>query len=183
MSSLLDDAAVLYDDQRRGVPQGREPVGDREGGPPLNEMGQRGLDPDLGFGIDGGRRLVENENRGIGQNGARDGKALPLAARQFPAGGTDHRIVPVGELDDEVVRRRRDSRRDDLVVGRVGTGVGNVFRDGAHEDVGFLRHHGDEPVQVVQRKVADVNAVDGDAPFVAVIEPGDQIQQSGLSGA
>lgn len=63
------------------------------------------LDRPLGHGIELTGCFVENEEIGVAQNGARDRKALLLAARQPDAAIAQSRIPSLRQLRDEIGRR------------------------------------------------------------------------------
>jgi hypothetical protein len=65
-------------------------------GAPLHQPLQRLLDYRLVLRIDGRQRLVENQNRRIDQQGARDRETLALATREPRATLSDDRTVTVG---------------------------------------------------------------------------------------
>ena len=65
-------------------------------------------------------------------------------------------------------------RAPDLVVGRVGTAVGDVGADGVGEQERVLEHDADLAPQRVERHVAHVDAVDADRPRLHVVEAGEQ---------
>ena len=86
---LPDDlAAVEYDDEV-AVDDGRQPVRDHHERPP----GRHGVDrlphPLLVEAVERRRRLVQQQNRGSGQQRPRDREPLALAARQHHAGFAD----------------------------------------------------------------------------------------------
>ena len=62
MASVLDDPAVLDDEDLVGVAHGREPVGDDERRTPCQGARQRLLDRDLGLGVQVRGRLVEDDD-------------------------------------------------------------------------------------------------------------------------
>ena len=80
MPAALDDAAVFENQDHVGLPDGREPVGDDEGRPPLHELGEALLDRGLVLAVEGGGRLVQDQDARVGQDRPRDRDALPLAA-------------------------------------------------------------------------------------------------------
>ena len=49
----------------------------------------------LGFGVERGGRLVEDQDRRVADDGARDADALALATRQRESAFADHRVVAV----------------------------------------------------------------------------------------
>src|SRR5215204_2001911 len=57
---LLDDSAMLEDDDEIGIPDRREPVGDDDGRAAGEEPAKRELDAALGADVDARRRLVED---------------------------------------------------------------------------------------------------------------------------
>jgi hypothetical protein len=62
--------------------------------------------------------LVEDENAGVGDEGAGDGQELPLAGRDVRCLLVEDRVVAVREGADEPVDVRRGGRGDDLLLGR-----------------------------------------------------------------
>ena len=78
MGAALGDPAVVEHENRVGVAHRREPVGDRKGGPIGGEVVDRALDQELSFGTDRRGRLVEDQDRGVLEDGPRDGDALAL---------------------------------------------------------------------------------------------------------
>ena len=120
MRALLDDPAAVDDDDAVGVTQGGETVRDRDGGAPLGEGIERALDLLLGFGIEGGGRLIEDQNARIVDQGARNGNALALTARKREAAIPDTGIIALGERNDKVMRACRASGRNDLILGGIG---------------------------------------------------------------
>src|SRR5436189_228976 len=63
--SLLDDAAVVQNDDEVGVADRREPVRDHEGGTCLHHLLERIEDDPFCLRVDRRGRLVEDENRRI----------------------------------------------------------------------------------------------------------------------
>ena len=82
MRALLDDPAVLEHDDQVGVADRREAVGDDERGPAVQEAAERPLDLLLGADVDRARRLVEDQDPRVGEQGAREGDELALAERE-----------------------------------------------------------------------------------------------------
>src|SRR5207247_4558041 len=66
--AALDDAAPFENEDRVGVPDRREAVGDDERRPPLHELGQAFLDERLALAVQRGRRLVQDEDARVGEN-------------------------------------------------------------------------------------------------------------------
>ena len=61
------------------------------------------------------RRLVQDQDRRVLQEGARDGHALALAARELRAALAHDGVEPVGQRGHEVVERGLLDRRRELL--------------------------------------------------------------------
>src|SRR5688500_9550981 len=81
----LDDAAAVQDEDHVGMRDRGQPMRDDEDRTILEQAVDGLLHEPLGFRIQRGRRLVEDQNRWIGEQRARDGEALALAAGQARA--------------------------------------------------------------------------------------------------
>src|SRR6185295_16630805 len=81
--AVLDDRAGLEDDQAIHAANGREPVGDHDRRAIPHQGPQRLLDVVLALGVQGAGGLVEDEDRGVLEQRARDGDPLALAAGQL----------------------------------------------------------------------------------------------------
>src|SRR5919202_1942854 len=102
--ALLDDAALVHDEDPPGPEHGGEPVGDDERGPIQHQPFERLLHEHLGFGVERARRLVEEEHGRVLEDGAGDGDALALAARERDAALAERRRIAFGKRADELVR-------------------------------------------------------------------------------
>src|SRR5258705_13757577 len=80
MPPALDDAAPLQDDDGGGAADGGGPVREDERGPVQHQRGQRVLDQHLGLGVQRRGGLVEDQDRRVAQDRARNRDALPLPA-------------------------------------------------------------------------------------------------------
>src|SRR5438132_265908 len=76
----LHDAPLREHDDQIRVPHGREPVRDDEHGAVRHQAIDRLLHQALRLGVERARRLVENQDRGVAQQGARDRDAFALPA-------------------------------------------------------------------------------------------------------
>ena len=72
------------------------------------------LDGALGARVERRRGLVEDHQRRVLQEGARDRDALLLAARKLHAALADHGVVLLRQRQDELVHLRRLGRLDHL---------------------------------------------------------------------
>ena len=95
MRALLDDPALVHHDDLVGLADRREAVGDDERGPAPQQAPQRRLDQALGLGVDAARRLVQDQDARIGQQGAGEGEQLPLPDREADAALLDLGLVAV----------------------------------------------------------------------------------------
>jgi len=104
-------------------------VGDDENSAPGEQSIDGFLDEALGFSVESGRGLVENEDRRIDEQCAGDGDSLPLTTRQSRTALAENGVIPVGKRHDEVVRIGSPSRALDLIVGELAAGaISDVVR-------------------------------------------------------
>ena len=134
------DAPVLEQDHPVGQADGRQPVGDHDGRAALQQRRQGGVDLGLDLHVDGAGGVVEHEQPGVHEQGAGDGDALALTARQRVAPLADDAVVAVGQLADEVVGLRGAGGGDDLVERRVGPAVGDVVAHRHREQERLVEH-------------------------------------------
>src|SRR5439155_23432943 len=99
----LNDFTLLEHQNLVGAAYRRQPVRDDERRPPLPRRAQSVLNEHLAFAVQARRRFVENQDARVRQNRARDGDALPLAARQPHAALADDGVVLFFERLDEFV--------------------------------------------------------------------------------
>ena len=85
MRAALDDAPVLHHDHLIGADDGAEAVGDHERGAIPQQPAERSLHLKLGDRIDAAGRLVQDDDRRIGQEGARERDQLALTGAQARA--------------------------------------------------------------------------------------------------
>ncbi len=154
MGPLLDDPAPVDHDQPVEGRDGREPVGDGHHGLALHERRKRLLDRRLDLRIEGGGRLVEHQDGRVLQDHPGDGDALALAARELDAALAHMGVVAppppiVLEFEDEIVGMGEPGRLHDVALLRVRAPVGDIVADGAVQQGGVLRHHGDGGAQAV----------------------------------
>ena len=85
VASLLDDVAVVEDEDVIRILDGGQAVGDDEAGPVRHEVGHGFLDDALGTGVHGAGGLVQNQDRRAGEDRPGDGQKLLLPAEMFVA--------------------------------------------------------------------------------------------------
>ena len=91
MRADLGDTSGLDGEDQVRPPDGREPVRDHERGAIPHQVGQRILHEQLRFGVERRGRFVEDEQRTVLQNRARDGQPLALPAGEQLAALADPR--------------------------------------------------------------------------------------------
>ena len=118
-------------------------MGDDETRPVVHEVREGVLDQHLGFRIEGGGRLVQDQDRRVTENCPRNRNPLPLPTRKPLAALPDQGLILVVEAYDELVGVRGARGRLDFLASSVGLAVCNVRGDGVVEENRFLRHHPD----------------------------------------
>ena len=149
-------------------------VGDHDQGTPRRQARERLLDSGFVFRIGESRRLVENQDRRIFQEGASDGQALPLAARQAVAALSQDGLVTARFAFDEVMSLCRLGGGDNLRMRRVRSTEREVLGDGAAEQENLLKNSGDLAVQRRLIHIAQIHATDPHAALVRIERPRDQ---------
>ena len=81
MPAFLDDAALVHHEDAVRLLHGGEAMGDDQRRPAFMTL-QRTLNQGLVLGIERARRLVEQQDRRVLEDGAGDGEPLALAARE-----------------------------------------------------------------------------------------------------
>ena len=156
---------------------------DHHQGLPRREAGDGALDLILAFRVGEGGGLVEDHYGSILQNGASEGHALPLPARQLESRRTRRGIQPLGQPGDEIVAARCPRRLLHLVVARRGVPEPDVLPDARVEEVVVLGDEAHEPGELLEGHVAHVDAPDGDAAAVDVPMPYEKAGESRFSGS
>ena len=183
MAAGLHHPAAFQHHDPVGVDYAGQPVRDDHGGAPLHELAQGLVDHRLALGVDARQCLVQHQDRRVLEDGAGDGDALALAAREAHAALAHHGVVAFRQSGDELVDVGRPRRLLQLAGGGLGPGHAQVVGDGAVEQVHVLGHHRDVPAQHVERNGADVPAAQQDPSLLRVGEAQHQRHQGGLAGA
>ena len=104
-------------------------------------------------------------------------------ARQPQAAVADHRVVALRLRHDELVRGGGLGGGDDLLVVGVEATQRDVGADGVVEQRHLLADDGDRLPETGDRHLAQVLAVDEDAPGIHVEQPRHQVDHGRLAGA
>ena len=94
---------VVQDDDPVRILDGLEPVRNGYDGAAFDERVDGFLHFHFIFGVKGGSRFVQQDDRRVLQDGAGNGYALLLPARQGAASFAHHRVIAFGQPHDEVV--------------------------------------------------------------------------------
>ena len=126
-----------------GIDGGGQPVRDDQRGAVAHEPLQRVLHQPLALRIERAGGLVQQQDGRVLEDGARDGDALLLPARQPRAAFAEEGVVAFRQPADEFVGRRGARRGLDLRVAGAGPPITDVLARAGAEDHGFLRHEAD----------------------------------------
>jgi len=106
-----------------------QPVGDDQGSTPTGCSKDRFLDLIFGGAINCAGRIIQDKDARIGQEGARQGQPLPLTTGECHTALSNHRLVPIFERGDEIMRLGCLCSGFDLLLGGIRFPEGNVLRD------------------------------------------------------
>src|SRR5216684_6065594 len=179
--AVLDDAAALEGDDAIDAADGRKSVGDDEHGPALDDPPHIVLDDALALVIESARRLVEDQNSRIHDEGAGDGDPLLLPAREAAASLADDGVITFGQLQDEVVRAGERGGGDDTLHRHRRIGERNVVPHRRVEEDVFLQHDSDLPAQPGNIRYGEIDAIDRDPPALRHIETLDKLGERALA--
>ena len=180
---LLHDPALVEDEDPVQRAHRREAVGDHDRGAPLHQPLHRLLDQRLRLRVEARGRLVQDQDRRIGQEGAGHGHALALAARQLHAALAHQGAVALGQAHDEVVRIGEPRRALDLR---------HASRRAAHRRCSRPACGGTGSAPAARWRSATAGtpasprrcpARRSDPPARHVVEPLDQLDEGRLAGA
>ena len=104
----------------------------------------------LGDRVERRGRLVEDEQVGVAQQGARDREALALAARDLHACFSDDRVQSLVRPREQAVARRASQRVQHLRVARSGAHEQQVLANAPREQLRVLRDEPDAGAQSLQ---------------------------------
>ena len=170
MRALLGDALFRDDDDAVRILDRRESMGNDERRAALRQLGQRLLNRRFGLRIQRRCRLIENENRRILQEHARNREALLLPAGELDAALSDDRIQSLRLRLDKLLQLRapRASQISSSVASKLA--VRDVLPHRAGEQEHILLHDADLAAQRFQLDIANIDAVNGDAARADIVE-------------
>jgi hypothetical protein len=143
VSPLLDDPAMVEDDDVVGLEDGIETVRDDEDGASLHQLPRGLFEQGFGLWVETGGGFVEDKERRVPEEGAGEGEALRLSAGETRAAFADDGLVFFGERLDEIVQARGPRGRGHFGIGRVRFSEADVGGEGVVENVRALGDPGD----------------------------------------
>mmetsp|Transcript_13819 Transcript_13819/g.44791 ORF Transcript_13819/g.44791 Transcript_13819/m.44791 type:complete len:495 (+) Transcript_13819:233-1717(+) len=188
---LLLDAALVHDDDPVAFFGGGEPMSNHDRAPrpaALHHLVECCLDYTLGLRVQGAGGLVQQHDRRVPDNGARDGQALLLATTELDASFTSVRLQLAREVLDErpsvgLEARRLELHVRDGLTAQAWQSVDNVFPDrGGEQDV-ILRDDRHVLPQKVNVVLSNVPTVKQDLTGVWLIEAFYQLDARALAAS
>ena len=119
---------------------GREPMGDDQRRPAVHQILDRSHDGGFGGWVEGGGWFIEQENRRVLQEGARDPDALSLPDAEMSAAFSDRTLITRGMrlMNSSACARRAASRIS--ASDRFRTAIGNILAHGGGKKKRVLKH-------------------------------------------
>ena len=153
-----------------GGAHGGKAVCDDEAGAACHQGFKSGLNEAFTFRVQGTGCLVQQQDRGIFEDGAGNGDSLALSSGQSCSAFPDHRVVSFGKSPDELVGIGGTGCGDDLLQRGAWAAVGDVFANGAAEEEDFLGDKGHLVAKPGQWVIEGVAAIDSEHPRGGLVE-------------
>src|SRR5260370_2540438 len=174
MRAALADTALAQDDDLVGVAHGRSAVRDQNGSAPVHDAPQAREDALFGLRVDAGQRIVEDQYAWVADNGAGNGGALLLAAREGDTALTNYGFIFVGEAFDVRIEAGDLRGLANLVEIVIREDERDIAANGFAEQVSVLRNVADGTAQSVKRPFTDATTVDENFDFWCLPDSRDQ---------
>ena len=158
-------------------------MGDDQGGFVVRGALQLGLDGAFVGAVQGAGGFVKNQNRRVFQQGAGNGHALLLAAREFEAALAHHGGVALWRSADEAVNARRLRCFFHLRTAGTGAAIGDVVFHRVVKQHGVLRHDANGLAHAGLGDGFDVLPGYADVALLHVVKAVEQPCQGGLARA
>src|SRR6266436_4809355 len=155
----------------------------QNGGAAFHDSAESGEDVLLGLRVNGGKRIVEDKDAGIADNGAGNGGALLLPAGEGDAAFADHGFVGLGEAHHLSVQAGNFGCLADARVVKLRQAEGDVAAHGLAEQVSVLRNETNGLAQGGERPLADGTAIDQKRIVGGLPEARDESGESGFATA
>ena len=182
MRAGCHDATVVHDENHVGFLHRGHTLGDDDLRGVGNLMMECGTNQLIGFGVDRGCGIVEDQDFRLFQQRTRNAQTLALAAGNVGTALFDVRIVLIGEFLNEAVSLRKLARVANLFISGVWIAPTQIFGDGSGEEHVLLQHHGNLITQYFQIVITHIHAADLQRTFGHVIQTWHKLHQTGLCG-
>jgi len=128
MRALLDDLALVHNQDAVAGQHSRQPMRDHECGAMAHQFFQRSLHQRLALGIECRGRFIEQQQRRVTQDSARNRDALALAARQRHAALAELGFETAGQAAQKFGGMGQIRCALDLGIRRIGPGRSGCCR-------------------------------------------------------
>ena len=155
MTPRLDDTSILDNVYSICLDHGMKAVRDHQRRAPFDELAHRILHETLRFRVECGGRFIEQNDRSIPDQCARDRDALALPTGELRALLADMGVVSGRKPGDELVGMGGLCRRDDFLFSGADTAERDVVADAAVEKKNVLADIGDLSPDRIRRKPND----------------------------
>ncbi len=183
MRAFGDDLAVIKDDDPVGTFDCCQAVRHDQRGAAFGQCLDRRLHGTFAFSVQGTRRLVQQQNLGVAQNGAGDGDALLLPTRQHHPAFAQPSVIAFGLRGQKVMRGGSAGGGLNLGIRRVGAAKADVFAGRCSKDHRVLRHHRKGAAEIAPRHVAQIDPVQTHRALFGIVKPHQQLQDRCLARA
>jgi hypothetical protein len=129
MRACLHHPPAVKDHDAAGLPHGVQPVGDDQGGAARQQAIQGGLHRGLTLRVQVGCRFIQDDQRCVDEERARQGDALRLPAAEPRAALADLRVVTLRQRKDELVSARLLRGPHGLLRARIRAAQADVIGD------------------------------------------------------
>src|ERR1019366_8888633 len=181
MVAVLDDSSFLDHQDLVCPANGGEPMGDDKRGAPLHQIGEPFLNQGFRLGVETRGGLVENQNAGVGQDGARDRDSLALPARQLHPAFADDGVVLQLIFLGKLIHAGNGASPEDLLFRRMGLGKGHVLANAPVEQKRILQDHAQLGAIRLQPDGGEIDRIHQNFALVGGMEGGNQPDDGGLA--
>src|SRR4029077_14479422 len=161
----------------------RDAVRNEDGGPIAHDFTQMIENLVFGVSVHTGKRVIEDQDTRVADNGTRNRRTLLLSARESYAALAHQSLILLRETLNISRNAGGLRRRAHLLIACVHVAEGNVFANSLAEKKSLLRHEADLVPQKLQGIFADRAAINQDSPWRSVVNARNQAHQSGFSRA
>src|SRR5215472_3415146 len=183
VGAVFSQPAAVDGDEAVAPPNSRQPMRDDEDGAAFGKPRHVLLDDPLALIVERARRFVEDQDARVGNERARDGQTLALAAREAGAALAHDGVVAIGELKDEIMGAGHLRGSNDLFNRHRAVCQRDIVAHRAIEQDALLQHHADLAAQPGWIDHAEINAVDQNPPALGDVKPLNQLGESALARA